>query len=161
MCPSQQCLELVGFSFVLFLVRMTFSWCQYGRMVSGGISLFSLLMATSSLSILYSITSLASFLLSASGLHFSLCMMLPTLDLFVIVCYISSRSSLHCLHLVYMYISLCIWVPDCTSIFYQWTCKSEICLFFYPDWWDFQVSMQEAKSFICFAGNIIYVLVPL
>ena len=40
-----------------------------------GISLFSLLMATSSLSILYSITSLASFLLSASGLHFSLCMM--------------------------------------------------------------------------------------
>ena len=81
-----------------------------------GISLFSLLMATSSLSILYSITSLASFLLSASGLHFSLCMMLPTLDLFVIVCYISSRSSLHCLHLVY--ISLCIWVPDCTSIFY-------------------------------------------
>ena len=126
-----------------------------------GISLFSLLMATSSLSILYSITSLASFLLSASGLHFSLCMMLPTLDLFVIVCYISSRSSLHCLHLVYMYISLCIWVPDCTSIFYQWTCKSEICLFFYPDWWDFQVSMQEAKSFICFAGNRIYVLVPL
>jgi hypothetical protein len=46
-----------------------------------GISLFSLLMATSSLSILYSITSLASFL-SASGLHFSLCMMLLTLDLF-------------------------------------------------------------------------------
>jgi hypothetical protein len=42
----------------------------------GGISLFSLLMATSSLSILYSITSLASFLLSASGLNFSLCMML-------------------------------------------------------------------------------------
>jgi hypothetical protein len=41
-----------------------------------GISLFSLLMATSSLSILYSITSLVSFLLSASGLHFSLCMML-------------------------------------------------------------------------------------
>ena len=49
----------------------------------GGISLFSLLMATSSLSILYSITSLASFLLSASGLHFSLCMMLLTLDLFL------------------------------------------------------------------------------
>ena len=48
-----------------------------------GISLFSLLMATSSLSILYSITSLASFLLSASGLHFSLCMMLLTLDLFL------------------------------------------------------------------------------
>ena len=43
----------------------------------------SLLMATSSLSILYSITSLASFLLSASGLHFSLCMMLLTLDLFL------------------------------------------------------------------------------
>jgi hypothetical protein len=40
-------------------------------------------MATSSLSILYSITSLASFLLSASGLHFSLCMMLLTLDLFL------------------------------------------------------------------------------
>jgi hypothetical protein len=39
----------------------------------------SLLMATSSLSILYSITSLASFLLSASGFHFSLCMMLLTL----------------------------------------------------------------------------------
>ena len=36
-----------------------------------GISLFSLLMATSSLSILYSITSLASFLLSASGMLFS------------------------------------------------------------------------------------------
>ena len=50
---------------------------------SGGISLFSLLMATSSLSILYSITSLASFLLCASGLHFSLCMMLLTLDLFL------------------------------------------------------------------------------
>ena len=83
-----------------------------------GISLFSLLMATSSLSILYSITSLASFLLSASGFHFSLCMMLLTLirSISVIVCYISSRSSLHCLHLVY--ISLCIWVPDCTSIFY-------------------------------------------
>jgi hypothetical protein len=48
-----------------------------------GIGLFSLLMATSSLSILYSITSLASFLLSASGLHFSLCMMLLTLDLFL------------------------------------------------------------------------------
>lgn len=48
-----------------------------------GISLFSLLMATSSLSILYSITSLASFLLSASGFHFSLCMMLLTLDLFL------------------------------------------------------------------------------
>jgi hypothetical protein len=50
-----------------------------------GISLFSLLMATSSLSILYSITSLASFLLCASGLHFSLCMMLLTLhvDLFL------------------------------------------------------------------------------
>jgi hypothetical protein len=47
------------------------------------INLFSLLMATSSLSILYSITSLASFLLSASGLHFSLCMMLFTLDLFL------------------------------------------------------------------------------
>ena len=47
-----------------------------------GISLFSLLMATSSLSILYSITSLASFL-SASGLHFSLCMMLLTLHLFL------------------------------------------------------------------------------
>jgi hypothetical protein len=40
-------------------------------------------MATSSLSMLYSITSLASFLLSASGLHFSLCMMLLTLDLFL------------------------------------------------------------------------------
>jgi hypothetical protein len=48
-----------------------------------GISLFSLLMATSSLSIVYSITSLASFLLSASGLHFSLCIMLLTLDLFL------------------------------------------------------------------------------
>jgi membrane protein implicated in regulation of membrane protease activity len=48
-----------------------------------GISLFSLLMATSSLSILYSITSLVSFLLSASGFHFSLCMMLLTLDLFL------------------------------------------------------------------------------
>jgi hypothetical protein len=47
------------------------------------ISLFSLLMARSSLSILYSITSLASFLLSASGLHFSLCMMLLTLDQFL------------------------------------------------------------------------------
>jgi dTDP-4-dehydrorhamnose 3,5-epimerase-like enzyme len=31
-------------------------------------------------------------------------------------------------------------------------------LFFYPDRWDFQVSTQKAKSFICFAGNIIYVL---
>jgi hypothetical protein len=30
--------------------------------------------------------------------------------------YISSRSSLHCLHLVYF--SLCIWIPDCTIIFY-------------------------------------------
>ena len=40
-------------------------------------------MATSSLSILYSITSLASFLLSASGFHFSLCMMILTLDLFL------------------------------------------------------------------------------
>jgi hypothetical protein len=29
------------------------------------------------------------------------------------------------------------------------------------DRWDFQVSTQKAKSFICFAGNIIYVLVPL
>ena len=48
-----------------------------------GISLFSLFMATSSLSILYSITSLASFLLSASGLHCNLCMMLLTLDLFL------------------------------------------------------------------------------
>ena len=81
-----------------------------------GISLFSLLMATSSLSILYSITSLASFLLSASGLHFSLYDVTYTRSISVIVCYISSRSSLHCLHLVY--ISLCIWVPDCTSIFY-------------------------------------------
>jgi hypothetical protein len=43
-----------------------------------GISLFSLLMATSSLSILYSITSLASFLLSASGFHFSLCQTVTT-----------------------------------------------------------------------------------
>ena len=51
-----------------------------------------------------------------------------TRSISVIVCYTSSRSSLHCLHLVY--ISLCIWVPDYTSIFYQWTCKSEICLFF-------------------------------
>ena len=49
----------------------------------GGIGPFSLLMATSSLSILYIITSLASFLLSASGLYFSLCMMLLTLDLFL------------------------------------------------------------------------------
>jgi hypothetical protein len=38
---------------------------------------------SSSLSILYSITSLASFLMSASGLYFSLCMMLLTLDLFL------------------------------------------------------------------------------
>jgi hypothetical protein len=37
-------------------------------------------------------------------------------------------------------------------------CKSEICLFFYPDRWDFQVSTQKAKSVICFAGNTIYVL---
>jgi hypothetical protein len=34
-CPTQQCLELVGSSLVQFLERMTFSWCQYGRMVSG------------------------------------------------------------------------------------------------------------------------------
>jgi hypothetical protein len=27
--------------------------------------------------------------------------------------------------------------------------------------WDFQVSTQKAKSFICFAGNRIYVWVPL
>ena len=67
-----------------------------------------------------------------------------TRSISVIVYYISSRSSLHCLHLVY--ISLCIWVPDCTSIFYQWTCKSEICLFFYTDRWDFQVSTQKAKG---------------
>ena len=57
--------------------------CDYLVFRSGGISLFSLLMATSSLSILYSITSLASFLLSANGLHFSLCMMLLTLDLYL------------------------------------------------------------------------------
>jgi hypothetical protein len=38
---------------------------------------------------------------------------------------------------------------------------SAICLFFYTDRWDFQVSTQKAKSFIYFAGNTIYVLVPL
>ena len=76
--------------------------CDFLVLRPVGISLFSLVMATSSLSILYSITSLASFLLSASGLHFSLCMILLTRSISVIVCYISSRSSLHCLHLVYM-----------------------------------------------------------
>ena len=45
--------------------------CDFLVFRPGGISLFSLLMAISSLSILYSITSLASFLLSASGMLFS------------------------------------------------------------------------------------------
>ena len=76
-----------------------------------GISLFSLLMATSSLSILYSITSLASFL-SASGLHFSLCMMLLTLDLFLWL-FATYLAALLCTAS-----TLFIWVPDCTSIFY-------------------------------------------
>ena len=95
MCPTQQCLELVGSSrtvlgkndIFLVSIREDGIWndllCACLVFRPGGISLFSLLMATSSLSILYSITSLASFLLSASGLHFGLCMMLLTLDLFL------------------------------------------------------------------------------
>ena len=47
-----------------------------------GISLCSLVMDTSSLSILCIIISLASFLLSAKGLHLSLWSMLLTLDWF-------------------------------------------------------------------------------
>ena len=88
MCPSQQCLELVGIKsrtvlgkndIFLVSIREDGIWndllCACLVFRPGGISLFSLL-------ILYSITGLASFLLSASGLHFSFFMMLFTLDLF-------------------------------------------------------------------------------
>ena len=46
--------------------------CVFLERRQGGISLFSLVMDTSSLSILYIIISLASFLLFAKGLHLSL-----------------------------------------------------------------------------------------
>ena len=57
--------------------------CVFLERRQGGISLFSLVMDTSSLSIVYIIISLAFVLLFANGLHLSLWSMLLTLDRFL------------------------------------------------------------------------------
>ena len=57
--------------------------CVFLEHRQGGISLFSLVMDTSSLSILYIIISLTSFILFVKGLHLSLWSMLLTLDRFL------------------------------------------------------------------------------
>jgi hypothetical protein len=83
----------------LVSIRHDSSWnallCVFLERRQGGISLFSLVMDTSSLSILYITISLASFLLFAKGLHLSLWSMLLILDrfLWLLTTYL---SALHC-----------------------------------------------------------------
>jgi hypothetical protein len=82
-------------------IRQDSSWntllCVFLKRRQGGISLFSLVMDTSSLSILYIIISLASFLLFAKGLSpfESLEHVADTRSVFLVVDDISSCSSLY------------------------------------------------------------------